>query len=40
MNYFEDENDYHYSDEELITLSLTYLVDIEDLTVNTAEHNY
>ena len=39
MNYFEDD-DYVYSDEELVTLSLTYLVDIEDLTVNAVESNY
>ena len=30
MNYFEDD-DYVYSDEELLSLSLTYLIDVEDL---------
>ena len=30
MNYFEDD-DYGYSDEELLSLSLTYLIDVEDL---------
>ena len=30
MNYFEDD-DYAYSDEELLSLSLTYLIDVEDL---------
>ena len=38
MNYFNDEEDFsRYDAEELLNLSLTYLIDVEDLTdVNTA----
>ena len=38
MNYFEYEEDFSdYNAEELLNLSLTYLIDVEDLLdVNTA----
>ena len=41
MNYFNEEADFsRYDEVELLTLSLTYLVDIEDLTVNTVDSDY
>jgi hypothetical protein len=32
MNYFNDEEDFsQYNEEELLNISLTYLIDMEDL---------
>ena len=32
MNYFNEEEDFsQYNEEELLTISLTYLIDMEDL---------
>ena len=39
MNYFNEEEDFsRYDAEELLTLSLTYLIDVEDLISADSEY--
>jgi hypothetical protein len=39
MNYFNEEEDFsQYSEEELINISLTYLIDMEDLRQETLSY--
>lgn len=41
MNYFNESEDFsRYDDEELLNLSLTYLIDVEDLIDVNAASDY